>query len=72
MKTYPAIAGETKLTSVEANSIFQVRQSTNLINPESSFQVQVGDGSSVDLEPVGVGLSLVNSISTMPRGRRSA
>ena len=63
VKTYPAIAGETKLTlRVEANSIFQVKaEYTNLINPESSYQVQVGDGSSVDLEPVGVGLSLVNS-----------
>ena len=63
VKTYPAIAGETKLTlRVEASSIFQVKaEYTNLINPESSYQVQVGDGSSVDLEPVGVGLSLVNS-----------
>jgi flagellin-like hook-associated protein FlgL len=34
---------------------------TNLNNPESSFQVQVGEGSSLDLAPVGVGLSLVNS-----------
>ena len=63
VKTYPAIAGETKLTlRVEASSIFQVKaEYTNLINPESSYQVQVGEGSSVDLEPVGVGLSLVNS-----------
>ena len=63
VKTYPAIAGETKLTlRVEANSIFQVKaEYTNLNTPESSYQVQVGDGSSVDLEPVGVGLSLVNS-----------
>ena len=63
VKTYPAIAGETKLTlRVEASSIFQVKaEYTNLINPESSYEVQVGDGSSVDLEPVGVGMSLVNS-----------
>ena len=63
VKTYPAIAGETKLTlRVEASSIFQVKaEYTNLNNPESSYQVQVGEGSSVDLAPVGVGLSLVNS-----------
>ncbi len=63
VKTFPAIAGETKLTlRVEASSIFQVKaEYTNLVNPASSYQVQVGDGSSVDLEPVGVGLSLVNS-----------
>jgi flagellin-like hook-associated protein FlgL len=63
VKTYPAIAGETKLTlRVEASSIFQVKaEYTNLNNPESSFQVQVGEGSSLDLAPVGVGLSLVNS-----------
>lgn len=63
VKTYPAIAGETKLTlRVEASSIFQVKaEYTNLNNPESSYQVQVGEGSSLDLAPVGVGLSLVNS-----------
>jgi flagellin-like hook-associated protein FlgL len=63
VKTYPAIAGETKLTlRVEANTIFQVKaEYTNLNNPESSFQVQVGEGASLDLAPVGVGLSLVNS-----------
>jgi flagellin-like hook-associated protein FlgL len=47
---------------VEASTIFQVKaEYTNLNNPESSYQVQVGEGSSLDLEPVGVGLSLVNS-----------
>ena len=63
MKTYPAISGETKLTlRVEANSIFQVKaEYTNLNNPESLYQVQIGDGSTVDISPAGVGLSLVNS-----------
>ena len=63
VKTYPAISGETKLTlRVEANSIFQVKaEYTNLNNPESLYQVQIGDGSTVDISPAGVGLSLVNS-----------
>ena len=74
VKTYPAIAGETKLTlRVEASTIFQVKaEYTNLINPESSYNIQLSEDKSIDLEPVGVGLSQINSNINSPEDAKSA
>lgn len=74
VKTYPAIAGETKLTlRVEADTIFQIRAEFSNANESSeTLDIETGDGESLKLEAVGVGITLIDSDITTKESAKDA